>query len=66
MLAGKLDEVAAAHLHVAGAVYPVRDREEQLRRSVRAGAAGAAGAATAAAATAGTATVRAPEIERIG
>src|ERR1700686_664102 len=62
MRAGKCDEVAAAHLHVAGGVYPVRDREQQLRRSVRAGA---AGAATAAAATT-TATLRAPEIERLG
>src|SRR5260370_21813388 len=49
VLAGKLDEVSAAHLQVAGGVHPVRDREQQLRRSVRAGA---AGAATAAAATA--------------
>ena len=36
---GQLDEVAAAHLHVAGGVDPVRDREEQPGRLVRAGAA---------------------------
>jgi hypothetical protein len=30
VLAGQLDEVAAADLHMAGRVDPVRDREEQL------------------------------------
>src|ERR1700674_1212592 len=59
--ASKLNQVAAAHLHVAGGVYPVSDREQQLRRSVRAGA---AGAATAAAATT-AATLRPPESERL-
>jgi hypothetical protein len=29
VLARKLDQVTTAHLHVAGAVDPVRDREEQ-------------------------------------
>ena len=49
VLACKLDEVATAHLHVAGGVDPVREREEQVRALVRAGAAGAARASAAAA-----------------
>ena len=42
VLVSQLDEVATAHLHVAGGVDPVRDRVQQASALVRAGAAGAA------------------------
>src|SRR3984893_466635 len=58
MLPGQLDEVAAAHLHVAGGVDPVRDRVEHASSLVRAGAAGAARAPAAA-----TGAFSAPEVE---
>ena len=61
VLPGQIDEIAAAHLHVAGGVHPVRDREQQASWLVRGGAAGAASASAAAAAT-----LRAPEVERLG
>src|SRR6202158_1349156 len=61
-VAGKLDEVAAAHLHVARGVDPVRDREQQARASVRRGTAGAAAASAAAAAARA---FRSPEVHRL-
>src|SRR5229473_2440580 len=57
-LARQIDQVASAHLHVAGGVDPVRDREKQTTWSVGPGAAGAARASAAAAAA-----WLAPEIE---
>lgn len=49
MAMSQIDEVAAAHFHVASGVDPVRDREKQAARPLVGGSAGARAAAAAAA-----------------